>query len=103
MKVECEVQEILKDVDVKIQDKVLGKDLVPGVKVVCSKCGHTIEAIGQDDIVVKKCLNQFKNECPGQEVNLYVEKVEEVIAGVIVPTIISATYGLDVEKIGENV
>lgn len=64
MRIECEIEECVlksdKGVDIK------------GVRVTCSRCGHSTESFGREEKSVKRCLALLREECPEDETNFYV-------------------------------
>ena len=49
---------------------------VPGVRVICSRCGHETESYGEEDVSVSRCLVLLREECPNGESNYYVDDCE---------------------------
>ena len=43
----------------------------PGVRVICSRCGHTEESYGESSRSVKRCLSLMSENCPPGENNYY--------------------------------
>lgn len=62
-KVECEVTEC------ELENE--NGNLVPGVEVTCSKCGHTTQSFGTSSRSIKRCLVLLREECPRGEKNFY--------------------------------
>jgi len=65
MKVHCEVEEVELDND-------SGRE-VPGVRVTCSRCGHSTESFGTAEPSVRRCYALLREECPNGEHNYYCE------------------------------
>lgn len=42
-----------------------------GVRLECSKCGHTEESFGTHSGSIKRCLALMRENCPGDEGNYY--------------------------------
>jgi len=69
MKVECEIHfEDLETEDGRV---------VPGVRAICTRCGHETESFGTEDASVRRCLAVMREECPEMERNYYVSDVTD--------------------------
>lgn len=73
-RIKCNITEILKESPIKIKEKIIGKEKLPHIHVVCNNCGTVIEKIGTEDSVIQKCLKEMRDICPNQnETNDYIE------------------------------
>lgn len=45
---------------------------IPGLKVICSKCDHTVEVFGTSDRSARRGAVMLAEECPCGERNFYV-------------------------------
>lgn len=64
--VKCETEEIFIDNQYGIPR--------PGVKAVCTKCGHEVQSFGRSEKSIKRCLAVMCEECPNDEDNWYEEE-----------------------------
>lgn len=44
---------------------------VAGLRVVCSRCGHSVEVFGQEERSAKRGARMLRDECPEGEDNYY--------------------------------
>lgn len=51
-------------------------DMVEGVCVTCSRCGHATESAGTSERSTRRCLALMREECPEGENNFYVDEDE---------------------------
>ncbi len=63
MKVECEVHFCQIENERGFQQD--------GVRVTCSRCGHTTQSFGTSEKSIKRCIMLLKEECPQAESNYY--------------------------------
>lgn len=63
MQVECTVEYV--DLEGDYED-------VEGVRVTCTKCGHTTESFGTSSRSIRRCLALMNEECSCNEDNFYV-------------------------------
>lgn len=45
--------------------------VVPGLEVVCQRCGHTVKVFGTDEASAKRAAVMLREECPEGEDNFY--------------------------------
>ncbi len=45
---------------------------VPGLRVTCSRCGHSVEVFGQEESSAKRGAATLREECPENEDNRYI-------------------------------
>lgn len=55
----------------KIKDK--NGNMVDGVRAECMRCDHAVEAVGQGEKAIRRCLAEMNRSCPNEEGNFYVE------------------------------
>jgi hypothetical protein len=51
--------------------------MVPGVEVICSKCGYITQSFGTGQRSVKRCLALLREQCPMGEKNYYVAEIPD--------------------------
>lgn len=69
-------QEVLAGVHVTVIEDERG-DVVPGVRLCCDRCRHTVEVGGQTGGSVRRALAQLREGCPMGERNWYQAVPEE--------------------------
>ena len=62
MKIRCEVEEVELDGDY---------GTVAGVRAICSRCDHEVEAFRTSDASIRSCLVRMREECPRGQSNFY--------------------------------
>ena len=62
-KIDCEVQ---------AAEVEFNGQLIDGVEVTCTNCGHVETAGGTSERSVKRCLAMMRENCPEDEENYYV-------------------------------
>ena len=45
---------------------------VPGLRLTCTRCGHSVEVFGQEERSAKRGAHKLREECPEGEDNFYI-------------------------------
>jgi hypothetical protein len=51
---------------------------VESVRATCTDCGHIVEAYGQGESSIRRCMARLREECPEAKTNYYVPDINEV-------------------------